>query len=337
MRNIFFWLLPLLFLLGCEMEVPEYVRDIPTPYPAVSDQFDFETLVFNKNLFNSQRSAWKERNYKTYEYDLFLLNRHNREDPIELYPSELYSCTVIVKEGKDPELIGLEGTQPEDSPADYTINGIYDYIFSVMEAFAAQAKETNEKYRATITYSLFTNIPCAVLIDRMEEDGFYYNFREIWIHGLWLPPPGTEKEFEIKLGKFDRETFEQEYNAWKEIGIKNYRYLQYRKDTRLNESGGASTGAVITIQDGKEPQVDKAEGWSSAVPSWEDYTIEGIFNFIASAVEDPSASGLEFWLAYSPEYHIPVIVVAFVPGEDLPVFKIGISLGSFEILSQVPQ
>jgi hypothetical protein len=71
----------------------------------------------------------------------------------------------------------------------------------------------------------------------------------------------------------------------------------------------------------------------------EDCTIDGVFDFIASILEDPSSSGWDFFVAYSPEYHIPVAVVASVPiadftdftPEDL-LFKMIITLDNFAVL-----
>jgi hypothetical protein len=313
-------LLLLTILFGCDMAVPVASNESALP-PLIVEQFDFVASDFNQNTFNSQRSAWQKRDYKSYGYVLSLANRHNSETPFEFY-----KCKVIIGEGKDPEVICLEGTPPEDLPSAYTIDGIYDHIFSVIEDLAVRVKENDEGFRVNIGYFLPNNIPDAVSIERMEN-GVYHSFCTIQIENFWLPPV-TAEEVKTELYKFDRETFDQEYNLWKDIGIKNYRYAQYRKVNWLNESGNTAV-AVITIQDGKGPHV---EGGSLL----EDYTIDGVFNFISSAVEASSASDLEFWLSYSSEYHIPATVAAFTPGEELS-FKLLIILDSFVILSQAAE
>jgi hypothetical protein len=95
----------------------------------------------------------------------------------------------------------------------------------------------------------------------------------------------------------------------------------YIQDSRLNESGDAASWQ-ITVRNGKVTQVLNTSGEVAQAinPSGEgspleDYTIDGVFDFISSAMEDPSSSGLDFFVAYSPEYHRPVAVEAFTPGE----------------------
>jgi hypothetical protein len=330
MKNSFpFLLLPLIFLFSCETPIPPNRMDAYSRY-YITESFDFVNSDFNQATFNAQRSAWQEWDYKNYSYVLYLSGKdasENLEDPWEVY-----KCKVVVEEGKDPELTWIEGVPPEGRPSVYTIDGIYNYVFSLIENLERRVKEGNEEFRGSIRYDTLDNIPLFLLIDRLEN-GIWEGFRNMYIGGI---SPVVEEEVPEKvLDAFDRGTFEQEYNAWKELDIRNYRYSLYIKDSRLDESGGAAAWDIV-IRNGK---VTQATNTSGQKPPLEDYTIDGVFDFISSAIEDPSSSGLEFQLAYSPKYHRPLVVTASTDAITGGVFtpeklqyKIIIHLNSFAIL-----
>jgi hypothetical protein len=258
-----FLLLPLVFLSGCIMETPRIPNEGLGPYPFISEQFDFVTSDFNRATFNAQRSAWQDRGYKNYEYTLSLSTRHdNSEDPY------FYRCEVVVKEGIDPEVVWLEGNEPdmmiplegappEDTPSVYTMEGIYDYVFSVIENLAGRVKKGNEGFRVYIRYDPLYNIPILVSIEHLEN-GVWRSFRTMNIAFWGTKKPTEEEKVPAVMHAFDRGTFEQEYNAWKELDIRNYRYSLYIKDARLDESGGAAT--LISVRNGKVTQATNTSG-----------------------------------------------------------------------------
>jgi hypothetical protein len=254
--------------------------------------------------------------------------------------SYFYKCEVVVKEGNDPELvwfegndpdmmIPLEGAPPEDIPSVYTMEGIYDYVFSVIENLAGRVKEGNEGFRVYIRYDPLYNIPILVSIEHLENE-VWKSFRTMNIAFWGTKKPTEEEKIPAVMHAFDRGTFEQEYNAWKELDIKNYRYSLYIKDARPDESGGAAIR--ISVRNGKV-QATNTFGEESPL---EDYTIDGVFDFIASVLEEPFSSDWDFFVAYSPEYHIPIDLVAFIFGEE-PSLKLFMMLDSFEILPQASQ
>jgi hypothetical protein len=333
--RVFFLLLPLALLSACIMETPRIPQEGlgRGTYPFITESFDFVTSDFNWATFNAQRSAWQGRAYKNYGYDLSLGDGDTSEDRESAF--KYYRCEVMVENGEDPELTWIEGVLPEDRPSVYTMDGIYDYVFSLMENLDRRAKEGNGEFRGYIQYYPLYNIPCLVLIDRLEN-GVWEGFRTMDI-AFWGTKKTTEEELPAVMHAFDRGTFEQEYNAWKELGIKNYRYFLHIFDSRLNGAGSAPAWTLITVQDGKEPKWQTSPG-EHPYPL-EDYTIDGVFDFIASALEDPSSSGLEFHVAYSPHYHIPIAIAASVPLADFTdftpealVLKMYISLSHFAVL-----
>jgi hypothetical protein len=310
-------------------------------YPFITESFDFVTSDFNRATFNAQRSAWQERAYKNYGYDFSLSDRDVSEDGESTF--NYYRCEVMVENGGDPELTWIEGVPPEDRPSVYTMDGIYDYVLSLMKNLARRVSEENEEFRVSIEYYLDYNIPVSVSLEHLEN-GIWKTIRTMNI-AFWGTKKTTEEELPAVMHLFARGTFEREYNAWKELGIKNYRYslyindarldeAGYIKDARLDDSGGVATW--ISVRNGKVTRATNTSGEGSPL---EDYTIDGVFDFIASALEDPSSSGLEFYVAYSPQYHIPIAVDASVPIADFTdftpealLFKMFINLSHFAVL-----
>jgi hypothetical protein len=123
-----------------------------------------------------------------------------------------------------------------------------------------------------------------VQIIRLENE-IYQAIRTIEIN---IRHPSRVKRPE--MSGFDRETFEQEYHAWKELGIKNYRYSLHIENF-LDRPEGVLARTEITVLDGKEPEV------SGDTSPLEDCTIDGVFDFTASMLEDPSFSGCNFFVA----------------------------------------
>jgi hypothetical protein len=289
----------------------------------IREWFDFVSSDFNRATFNSQRELWHERDYTDYEGVLYLSTWYNSVIPSGYAPSSYYRCEFVVKEGKDPEAVWfegddgespLEGALPEDFPSVFTIDGIYDYILAVIEKLAFRAKEGNEEFSVDIRYNSLFNIPSGMQIIRLEN-GIYQAIRTIEIDSRPLP---IFKRPEMSM--FDRETFEQEYHTWKELGVKNYRYSLSIKDSFMD----GPESVTITVRDGKEPEVS---GHTSFL---KDYTIDGVFDlvfFIASMLKDPSYG---FVVAYWPECHIPAKLVVF----DYEDPFISMTLDSFEMLTE---
>jgi hypothetical protein len=280
-------------------------------------------------------ALWQERYYTDYEGVLSLSTWYNSEAP-----SSYYLCRFVVKAGKDPEAVWSEGEQwespfegavPEDFPSVFTIDEIYDYILAVIENLAVRVKEENEEFSVSMSYDSLRNIPNSVQIIRLEN-GIYQAIRTI---SMDIRPLAAVLVPEMPA--FDRETFEQEYHAWKELGIKNYRYSLHIENF-LDRPEGVLARTEITVLDGKEPEV------SGDASPLEDCTINGVFDFIASMLEDPSFSGCNFFVAYRPEYHIPAeLIAAFIIMqreeatsniETWISFKLSMTLDSFEILTK---
>jgi hypothetical protein len=324
--GVSFVLFPLALLSACIMETPKVSNGaLDGPHFLFTDRFDFVSSDFNRAAFDSQRALWQERDYTDYEGVLHLSTWDNSWDNSEApYDFYWYRCEFVVKAGQDPEVVWfeghdtdlmlpLEGALPEDFPSVYTIEGIYDYILAVIENLAVRVKEENEGFSVCINY-WFDNTPNRVMIYRLEN-GVYHTFREI---ALYIRHPPRVKRPEMSV--FDRETFEQEYHAWKELGVKNYRYSLSIKDSFMD----GPESVTITVRDGKEPEV------SGDTSFLKDYTIDGVFDlvfFIASMLKDPSYG---FVVAYWPEYHIPAKLVVF-DYEDPFIFM---TLDSFEMLTE---
>jgi hypothetical protein len=331
--SVSFLLLPLALLSACIMETPMPPNEMGDHF--IREWFDFVSSDFNRATFDTQRALWQERHYTDYEGELSLSTSYNSNSEAPSY----YLCRFIVKAGKDPEAVWFEGENqspfegalPEDFPSVYTIDGIYDYILAVIENLALRAKEGNEEFSVFIRYDSLFNIPNCVQITRLEN-GIYQAIRTIGI-GVRHHPAVKRPE----LSAFDRETFEQEYHAWKELGIKNYRYSLHIENF-LDRPEGVPARMEITVLDGKEPEV------SGDASPLEDCTIDGVFDFIASMLEDPSFSGCNFFVAYRPECHIPAeLIAAFIimqreeaasSIETWISFKLSMTLDSFEILTR---
>jgi hypothetical protein len=205
--RVFFLLLSLALLSACIMETPEIRNKMGTEKPRfITDRFDFVSSDFNRAVFDSQRALWQARDYRNYEYDFTLFIGDNSEAPFDYY-----RCEVVVKEGKDPEMlwfegddpermIPLEGALPEGIPSVYTMEGIYDYILAVIENLAVRVKEENEGFSVEIYYDLLRNTLNHVQIEHFEN-GVYHTFREIGII-VWHIPVVERPE----LSAFDRET-----------------------------------------------------------------------------------------------------------------------------------
>jgi hypothetical protein len=295
-----------------------------SPHYFISEWFDFVSSDFNRATFNSQRALWQERDYTDYEGAMSLITWYNSNSEAPSY----YLCRFIVKAGKDPEAVWFEGDDweipfegalPEDFPSVYTIDGIYDYILAVIENLALRAKEGNEEFSVYISYDSLFNIPSCVQIKRLENE-IPQAIRTIQID--IRPLPAVEEPPVVKMSAFDRETFEQEYQAWKALGVKNYRYSLSIHDSFMDKPESVK----ITIRNGKEPQVS---GDASFLEDY--YSIDGVFAFISSMLEAPSFSGCDFSVAYWPGYHIPVKLQV----EDMTsTFKLLMTLDSFEILTR---
>jgi hypothetical protein len=101
------------------------------------------------------------------------------------------------------------------------------------------------------------------------------------------------ESFDFVSSDFNWATFNAQRSAWQERAYKNYSYVlsvSGRNTSEDPEDLWEEYECEVIVEEGKDPELT----WIEGVPPEDGpsvYTIDGVFDFISAAVEDPSSFG----------------------------------------------